>query len=175
MVFSKFFNKIKNYSEKISEFENVVSEERMSYAQVLERNAALQREIDERMDELQQANKSILTLQNIWSTMNSSEPINEVLKTISQGMTTNLGYLNAVIFQLFGEGKDAYLKIRESSYAESLKGLKHIIDKNMSEFSVSVKCKDNIIIKTINQQEITNLERYKWSKFNSINLIEINK
>ncbi|MCR4881867.1 MAG: diguanylate cyclase [bacterium] len=161
MVFSKFFNKIKSYGEKISEFENVVSEERLSYSQVLERNAALQREIDERMDELQQANKSILTLQNIWSTMNSSEPLNEVLKTISHGMTANLGYLNAVIFQLFGDGKDAYLKIRESSYAESLKDLKHILNKNMSDFSVSVKCKDNIIIKTMSQQEIVNSEKFE--------------
>ena len=161
MLFSKFFNKIKNYSEKINEFENVVSEERLSFSQIIERNAALQREIDERMEELQQANRSILTLQNIWSTMNSSEPLNEVLKTISNGMTENLGYLNAVIFQLFGEGKDAYLKIRESAYDESLKNLKAILGKNLAELSVSVKCKDNIIIKTINQQEITHVEKYE--------------
>ena len=161
MFFSKFFNNIKNYSEKINEFENVVSEERLSFSQIIERNAALQREIDERMEELQQANRSILTLQNIWSTMNSSEPLNEVLKTISQGMTENLGYLNAVIFQLFGEGKDAYLKIRESAYDESLKNLKTILGKNLSELSISVKCKDNVIIKTINQQEITHVDKYE--------------
>ena len=161
MIFSKFFKKIKNYSEKISEFESVVSEERMSFAQVIERNAALQREIDERMEELQQANKSILTLQNIWSTMNSSEPLNEVLKTIALGITENLGYLNAVIFQLFGENKDAYLKIRESSYDDSLKDLKLILDKNIAEFSVPVKCKDNILIKTVNQHEIVNVKGYE--------------
>ena len=161
MLFSKFFKKIQKYGEKINEFENVVTEERMSFAQVIERNAVLQKEIDERMEELQQANKSILTLQNIWSTMNSSEPLNEVLKTISKGMTENLGYLNAVILQLFGEGKDAYLKIRESSYAEELKDLKHILNKHISDFSVSVKCKDNVVIKAITEREITNVKKYQ--------------
>ena len=83
MIFSKFFNKIKNYKEKINEFESAVSMERMSFSQIMEKNAALELEIAQRMEELQQANKSILTLQNIWSTMNSSDPLNEVLKTIA--------------------------------------------------------------------------------------------
>ena len=115
MLFSKFFNKFNRYREKISEFENAVSNEHSSFAQVLAKNAELQKEISERVEELQQANKSILALQNIWSTMNSSEPLNEVLKTISNGMVQNLGYLNAVIFQLFGEEDKGYLKIRENA------------------------------------------------------------
>ena len=161
MIFSKFFNKIKSYKEKINEFENVVSEERLSFSQVMEKNAALQLEISQRMEELQQANKSILTLQNIWSTMNSSDPLNEVLRTIAQGMTQNLGYLNAVIFQLFGEGDGAYLKVRESSFMDSMKNLKNLLNQNISDFSLSVSNKENIFVKTITKKEITIVKNFE--------------
>lgn len=160
MVFNKFINKIKNFKDKITEFENVVSDERMSFSQVIERNAALEQEIADRMEELQQANKSILTLQNIWSTMNSSDPLNEVLKTIANGMTQNLGYKNAVIFQLFGDGNDGYLKIREKSFAENLKWLKDILEKNVSDFTIPVKHNENLFIKTINEKEIKIVNNY---------------
>ncbi len=161
MIFSKFFNKIKSYKEKINEFENVVSEERLTFSQVMEKNAALQLEITQRMEELQQANKSILTLQNIWSTMNSSEPLNEVLRTIAQGMTQNLGYLSAAIFQLFGDGKDAYLKIRENSLTDSMKSIKNLLNKNVSDFSVSVKNKENLLIKAISDKEIVIVKNFE--------------
>ena len=161
MIFSKFFNKIKSYKEKINEFENVVTEERLSFSQVMEKNAALQLEISQRMEELQQANKSILTLQNIWSTMNSSDPLNEVLRTIAKGMTQNLGYLNAVIFQLFGEGDGAYLKIRESSFMDSMKNLKSLLNQNISDFSLPVSNKENIFVKTITKKEITIVKNFE--------------
>ncbi len=154
MVFSKFFSKIKHLRETVNQFETVVSEERISFSQIMEKNAALQREIGERMEELQQANKSILTLQNIWSTMNSSEPLNEVLRTISQGMTENLGYLNTVIFQLFGNGDDAYLKIRETSLAESVKHWQSLFSKDLADLSISIKNTDNVVVQALEKQEI---------------------
>ncbi len=160
MIFNKIFNKINSFKEQITQFENAVSDERMSFSQVMEKNAALELEIAQRMEELQQANKSILTLQNIWSTMNSSDPLNEVLKTIAQGMTQNLGYLNAVIFQLFGNGENSYLKIREKSYAESFKDLKPILDSIATDFSVSLKNKHNALIKTITDKTIKIISSY---------------
>ena len=162
MLFSKFFKKFNSYKEKINQFENVVSEERISFAQIMEKNAELQKEISERVEELQQANKSILALQNIWSTMNSSEPLNEVLKTIANGMIKNLGYHNAVIFQLFGEEEDGYLKIRENAVSDSIISLRDILAKNVfSDFSIPVKNKENILIQAINSQEITTLQNFE--------------
>ena len=160
MLFSKFFNKINSYKQKINEFENVVSEERISFSQIMEKNAALQQEITERMEELQQANKSILALQNIWSTMNSSEPLNEVLKTIAYGMIQNLGYLNAVIFQLFGDEQNGYLKIRENAIDDSISEVREILSENIVDFSVSVKNDENVLIKAIKSQKITTLQNF---------------
>ena len=160
MIFPKFFNKIKNFKEKINEFENAVNSECMSFSQIMEKNAALELEIAQRMEELQQANNSILTLQNIWSTMNSSDPLNEVLKTIAQGMTHNLGYLNAVIFQLYGDDPNGYLKIREQSFADNYKNLKNILDNVISDFSIPQKLEDNTLIKSITEQEIKIIRNY---------------
>lgn len=160
MLFSKFFNKINSYKQKINEFENVVSEERVSFSQIMEKNVALQQEITERMEELQQANKSILALQNIWSTMNSSEPLNEVLKTIAYGMIQNLGYLNAVIFQLFGDEQKGYLKIRENAIDDSISEVKEILSDNIVDFSVSIKNDENVLIKAIKSQKITTLQNF---------------
>ena len=126
----------------------------------MEKNAALQQEITERMEELQQANKSILALQNIWSTMNSSEPLNEVLKTIAYGMIQNLGYLNAVIFQLFGDEQNGYLKIRENAIDDSISEVREILSENIVDFSVSVKNDENVLIKAIKSQKITTLQNF---------------
>lgn len=161
MIFSKLFSKFKNLREQVNLFETKVTESSMSFAQILEKNAALELEISERMEELQQANKSILTLQNIWSTMNSSEPLNEVLRTIAQGMTQNLGYENAVIFQLFGEGTDAYLKIRENSLPEHMKTLVSFLHKDINDFSVSALKENNILIQAINSGEITIVKNFE--------------
>jgi len=160
MIFSKFFNKIKNYKEIVNEFETAVSAESLSFSQIMEKNAALELEIAQRVEELQQANKSILTLQNIWSTMNSSDPLNEVLKTIAQGMTQNLGYQNAVIFQLYGKNQEAYLKIREKAFSENNNDLKKLLDSIASDFSISIRNKNNALIRTITDKEIKIIRRY---------------
>lgn len=160
MIFPKFFNKIKSFKDKINEFENVVNSECLSFSQIMEKNAALELEISQRMEELQQANNSILTLQNIWSTMNSSDPLNEVLKTIAQGMTHNLGYLNAVIFQLYGDDPNGYLKIREQSFSDNYKSLKSILDNVISDFAIPQKLADNALIQSITEQEIKIIQNY---------------
>ena len=161
MIFSKLFSKFKNLREQVNLFETKVTESSMSFAQILEKNAALEQEITARMEELQQANKSILTLQNIWSTMNSSEPLNEVLRTIAQGMTQNLGYENAVIFQLFGEGPEAYLKIRENALVDNMKELVSFLHKDINDFSVSALKKNNILIQAINSGKITIVKNFE--------------
>ena len=51
MIFSKLFSKFKNLREQVNLFETKVTESSMSFAQILEKNAALEQEITARMEE----------------------------------------------------------------------------------------------------------------------------
>ncbi|MDD3593051.1 MAG: diguanylate cyclase [Candidatus Gastranaerophilales bacterium] len=157
-MFDKFFNKIKTYGEKIQNFESVLSSEQLNFVEILEKNVRLEKEIADRTEELYHANKSILTLKHIWSTMNSSEPLSEVLRTIADGMTKDLGYLHAIIFQSFGKAGNEYLKIREASDEEYAAKVKGIVNINPEDIYIPYKIENNPLIKCITTNEIVEVE-----------------
>ncbi|HBH18248.1 MAG TPA: hypothetical protein DDX14_04795, partial [Cyanobacteria bacterium UBA9579] len=80
--YKNIVSKARNYKNKIGALEDTVLDERQRIRDIFERNAYLEKEISVRTGELNQANKSLLTLKHIWSTMNSSEPLSEVLSTV---------------------------------------------------------------------------------------------
>jgi diguanylate cyclase (GGDEF)-like protein len=155
-MLDKFFNKIKNFTSKVHEIESNVSGERKNFMEIFERNLILEKEIEERTDELSQANKSILTIKHIWSTMNSAEPLSEVLKTIVKGMTEDLGYLQCFIFQVFGNEEEQYLKIREIAKNKFTEKIKENLCTSLECFSISMKTTDNIIVSALKDAEIKN-------------------
>ena len=61
-----FFGKIKNFTKAISALEDSINVSKQDYLEIYERNQVLEKEIVERTQELNQANKTILTLQLIW-------------------------------------------------------------------------------------------------------------
>lgn len=135
-MINKIFNKLKNFGNQIQELETSVTGERKNFMEVFERNLILEKEIAERTEELGQANKSILTLKHIWSTMNSSEPLSEVLKTIVDGMADNMGYLHCFIFQVYGNDKGEYLKIRDAAKNKFAEKVKDTIDAPLESFCI---------------------------------------
>lgn len=159
-MFNKFLNNIKKFGSQISELENNVTGERDKFMEVFERNLILEKEIAERTEELSQANKSILTLKHIWGTMNSSEPLSEVLKTIVNGLTEDLGYLHGVIFQLYQVDDHKELKIRVESQNEFTEKIKNIIGESISEFSIPIEQKHNVLVDAINRKEIVNINSF---------------
>ena len=60
-----FFNKIKNFAKEVSELDKSINVSKKDYLEIYERNKELEKEIAERTQELNQANKTILTLQLI--------------------------------------------------------------------------------------------------------------
>ncbi|MFA6988900.1 MAG: diguanylate cyclase [Candidatus Gastranaerophilaceae bacterium] len=155
-MLNKFLKKIKNFTSKVNEIETNVSGERKNFMEIFERNLMLEEEIAERTDELSQANKSILTIKHIWSTMNSAEPLSEVLKTIVKGMTEDLGYLQCFIFQVFSNEEEKYLKIREIAKNKFTEKIRESLHASPECFCISMKNTDNIIVSALNDAEIKN-------------------
>lgn len=108
----KFFDKLNDIRRKISEVENNIYSGKQDYLEIYERNLQLEQEIIERTQELNIANRRMLTLQHIWEMMNASKPLTNVLETIVNSIQGELGYLHSVIMQkmLDDDGK-YYLKV----------------------------------------------------------------
>ena len=91
-----FFDNIKNFKNKLEQVESTVYG-KQSLLEVYERNAKLEAEIIKRTNELDRANKQMLTLQHIWDMMNSSKPLSSVLNAIVNSIQGELGYLYSFI------------------------------------------------------------------------------
>lgn len=106
-----FFDKIKEFTNQISEVENSIYNNKQDFLEIYERNVLLEKEIAERTKELNIANQRMLTLQHIWDMMNSSKPLSNVLDTIAKTLQGELGYLHSCIIQKVEDDDGAYLKI----------------------------------------------------------------
>ncbi len=95
----KIFDKFKNYVKQLNDFEDNISENRRELQEIYERNQILEKEIIERTEQLNQANKALLTLQNIWDMMNSSTPLSNVLDKVVENLHGEFGYLFGAIVE----------------------------------------------------------------------------
>lgn len=106
-----FFDKIKEFSNQISEVENNIYTNKQDFLEIYERNLQLEKEISLRTKELDVANQRMLTLQHIWEMMNSSQPFSSVLDTIVKSLYGELGYLHSIILELKEDEEGKYFKI----------------------------------------------------------------
>ena len=106
-----FFEKIREFSNQISEVENNIHNNKQDFLEIYERNVQLENEISERTKELDVANQRMLTLQHIWDMMNSSKPLSSILEAIVKTLQGELGYLHSCIIQKKEDKDGDYLKI----------------------------------------------------------------
>lgn len=111
----EFFNKIKEYARKVNELEYSISSNKKEFLEIYERNLALEREIVQRTQELDQANKAFLTLKHVWELMNSSEPLSTVLQKLVNSLHGEMGYINSTILQICDDEKGKYYQIKAFS------------------------------------------------------------
>ena len=107
-----FFDKLREYRKTITEIENSVYGNKQDYLEIYERNLELEREIAARTQELNIANKRMLTLQHIWEMMNSSRPLESVLETIVNSLQGELGYLHSTILRKYEDEKGTTTEYR---------------------------------------------------------------
>ncbi len=105
------FDKFKELTRKVSEVESNIYHEKRDYLEIYERNIELEREIAERTEELNDANKRMFTLQHIWDMMNSSTPLENVLEAIVNSTQGELGYMHCAIIRKCVDEEGEFLRI----------------------------------------------------------------
>ncbi len=121
------FDKFKEVTKKVSEVENNIYNEKRDYLEIYERNIELEKEIAERTEELNDANKRMFTLQHIWEMMNSSTPLENVLEAIVNSTQGELGYMHCVIISKCEDENGEYLQILAQSNDGLIERLNNII------------------------------------------------
>lgn len=121
------FDKFKEVTKKVSEVENNIYNEKRDYLEIYERNIELEKEIAERTEELNDANKRMFTLQHIWEMMNSSTPLENVLEAIVNSTQGELGYMHCAIISKCGDENGEYLQILAQSNDGLIERLNNII------------------------------------------------
>jgi len=159
--FENFSKKFKTFKDKVNVLEDTVLDERKRFKNIFERNLLLEREIGERTEELNQANKSLLTLKHIWSTMNSAEPLSEVLSTVINGLSDELGYLYCFVFQVYSFESGTRLKIRAANENNFSLKMHDILESSIFSYDIPISNEDNIIVKALKDKEIVNTRSFK--------------
>lgn len=159
-MFNSFFSKIKDYSRQISEIESSVDKEKQNFLEIYERNLILEKEIQDRTLELGQANKSILALNNILNTINSSSPLEEVLKRISNGVCTDLGYVYSLILRVQENEHGKFLKIRAISDNKLTSEIETILGKPFELLEIPLEEKRNPITKYIQEGHFEKIRKF---------------
>lgn len=121
------FDKFKELTRKVSEVESNIYHEKRDYLEIYERNLELEREIAERTEELNDANKRMFTLQHIWDMMNSSTPLENVMEAIVNSTQGELGYMHCAIIRKCSDEEGEYLHILAQSNDGLIDRLNNII------------------------------------------------
>ena len=110
-----FFDSLKNYKSQLDAVDSSIYYGSKTLIEVYERNAKLEAEIKQRTQELDRANKQMLTLQHIWNMMNSSEPLSSVLNAIVNSLQGELGYVYSFIIKPQIKNGESYIQVAASS------------------------------------------------------------
>ena len=121
------FDKFKEVKQKVSEVENNIYHEKRDYLEIYERNLELEKEIAERTEELNDANKRMFTQQHILDMMNSSTPLENVLEAIVNSTQGELGYMHCSIIRKYKDISGEYLHIIAQSNDGLIDRLNNII------------------------------------------------
>ena len=109
------FDKFKDLTKQVNAVENHLYSGKKDFLEIYERNAQLELEIEERTNELNEANRRMLTLQHIWEMMNSSKPLSSILDTTVTNLQEELGYMHSCILQKRSDENGEYYSVMASS------------------------------------------------------------
>ena len=156
------FKKFKEYTQKVNDIEYSISNNKKEFIEIYERNLALEKEIVQRTQELDQANKAFLTLKHVWELMNSSEPLSSVLQKLVNSLHGEMGYINSTILQVCDDDKGKYYKIKAFSESPILKKIiGYLQAKNLDIHDYHLKYDSRMLItKAIEEKNILHTRDY---------------
>lgn len=152
--YKKIITSFKDYSNKIDKIEHCVVGERERFKELYERNLHLEQQIAERTDELNQANNGLISLNHIWETMNSTEPLSGVLTNVAEGLAEGLSYLGCLIFQLNSEKNTYILRTRVASRNSFLSKIESILGERIESFEIPFDTPDNILVQALESNNL---------------------
>lgn len=152
-----FFDKLKEYKKTLADIENSVYGNKQDYLEIYERNLELEKEIAARTQELNIANKRMLTLQHIWEMMNSSRPLESVLETIVNSLQGELGYLHSTILRKQTDEKGDYMSVIAEADNSVIKRVNTIIQIPMQMRRLNY-FEDSFYAKALNEKKIVTIK-----------------
>jgi len=138
------FRKFKNFIEQVNTLEYTLSENKQDYFEVYERNVQLEKEISQRTKELNQANKTLLTLQNIWEMMNSSQPLSIIFENIITGLQCGLDYHTSVIIQKKEADGEVFYQVKAYIENNDIEEIDHLITQPINHYKLRYDDNDEI-------------------------------
>lgn len=144
------FDKFKDFTKQVNEVENHLYSGKKDFLEIYERNAQLEMEIEERTNELNEANRRMLTLQHIWEMMNSSKPLSSILDTTVNNLQGELGYMHSCIFQRKSDENGEYYSVMASSRDNFIELLNSRLEKPLNSQRINLQNSEGIrlVLKT---------------------------
>ncbi|MGN1125350.1 MAG: diguanylate cyclase [Candidatus Gastranaerophilaceae bacterium] len=147
------FDKLKEFTQQVSAVENHLYSGKKDFLEIYERNAQLEQEIEERTNELNEANRRMLTLQHIWEMMNSSKPLSSILDTTVNNLQGELGYLHSCILQRRNDENGEYYAVMASSNDNFIDNINQVLKTPLNTQRLNFE-HDNIIKAVLRSKEI---------------------
>ena len=123
-----FFNKFREFTNRINEVESTVYYKKQDYHEMYERNVALEKELSRQTKELSIANKKMISLQHIVDMMTSSKPLESVLDNIVNLISNEFGYVHCAILEACKDENGKFIKILSQSSDKSVERLQDILE-----------------------------------------------
>ena len=131
------FDKIKTYVNELNAIEDTLIESRKDIQAVYQRNKELEREIEERTQQLNQANKTLGTLEDIWNMMHSDTPISNAFNMIIETLQNDFGYLFGAIIEKFDDEKEPYMLTTAYTRCSFYEKLKEYFNKEIENIRLN--------------------------------------
>ena len=154
------FKWIKTFGEDLRQLEEKMYQEKSGFAEVYQRNIALEKEIALRTEELRKANQTLLTLEHVWDMMNSSRPLSSVLETIVSSLHGEFGYLYSCILQKQLDRQGSYFGFKTYLQNAFSEGLNKCLPSDLFETRFNIK-KDSKLYDILDNKEIKCFENLR--------------
>ena len=166
---------ISESAKKLKDVEVKIAQESADIREVYQRNAALEREIAQRTQELHLANQTLLTLEQVWDMMNSSRPLSNVLETIVSSLYEKFGYVYSFIAQKQYEDNSTNYILKTYLENEFSSSLSSLTTDNIFDFKLYPK-EDSLIENSVKSKKTcyyTNIRQFIDENIKSTDTVKI--
>ncbi len=140
--------------KEIKKIDKSIDSHGRDFSELYEKNARLEEEIAVRTKELEQANKTILTLNSVWDMMNSSQPLSNMLDNIVHILHEDMNYDFVAIFKIEKDHDDKlYFSVKSDSSSKHVAKAFSIINESIETYKLPY-VENSIIVKAIKERQI---------------------